>query len=183
MKAIKRKVYFLFGATIFCTAVTAFILIFRSPGSGPGVCLPVMLPATTVSAVFFIRGYKKMKDAQLIVENQILRICPAVVNEDGTNALSLPVNVLEAIISCFGILLDSRIIKFNQGGIRLETVEIGGNFISFTYGNNKRMHNMQLLQAAIDNRELAEILEKFRYETGIVPVVDQMPSGRKEVKR
>ena len=73
------------------------------------------------------------------------------------------------IVSYFGILLGEKIIKFNQDGIRLRTVEIGADFISFTYGTEKRTQNIRLLRPAIDPATLEQISEKFRYETGITP--------------
>jgi hypothetical protein len=77
----------------------------------------------------------------------------------------------EVIVSYFGILLDQKIIKFNQDGIRLRAVEIGGDFISFTYGTKKQTQNIRLLRPVIDPAEMEEISERFRFETGIIPAL------------
>lgn len=78
---------------------------------------------------------------------------------------------IEVFVSYFGILLDSRVIKFNQEGTFLKAVEIGRDYISLTYGTDKRVQSTRLLHAAIDDKEVDRIAEKFRHETGIVPVI------------
>jgi len=75
------------------------------------------------------------------------------------------------IVSYFGILLGGKIIKFNQGGIRLRALEIGAVFISLTYGTEKRTQNIRLLRPVINPAELDKIAEKFRYETGSTPAL------------
>ena len=91
--------------------------------------------------------------------------------EPGFRGAILNDDPFEYIAAYFGILLDSKIIKFNQDGIRLKAVEIGCDFISLTYGTDKQVQNTRLLREAIDRGELKGIAEKFRYETGIVPVI------------
>ncbi len=61
---------------------------------------------------------------------------------------------MEVFVSYFGILLDSKIIKFNQDGILLKAVEIGRDFISLTYGKGKQIRNTRLFHAEISSGEL-----------------------------
>ena len=74
-------------------------------------------------------------------------------------------------VSGFGILLGSKIIKFNQGGIRLKAVEIGRDYLSIDFGTDVEIRNIRLLHIRPDSAALAGIIEKFRYETGITPTI------------
>ncbi|NLY37671.1 MAG: hypothetical protein GX044_00025 [Firmicutes bacterium] len=158
-----------FGLAVSFSIVVCGIFI---PDIPIWMLLPVSIPASVYSAVFWIREYKKLQTARLIAENQILHISTAVISDeaDATEKSENTENI-EAIISYFGILLDEKIIKFNQGGIQLRAVEIGSDFISFTYGTEKRAQNIRLLRPAIDPPTIAEISERFRYETGITPTL------------
>lgn len=170
MKTIRRRLYIYAGTA--ALGVTAFIFLLINPVVS-GCPAPVqLLPAITavlLAAGLAVREYGRLKTALLIVENQILHIRPAVI--DAAETEDSAASSIEVFISCFGILLDSRIIKFNQDGIRLKAVEFRRDFISLTYGTDKRVQNTRLIHAAIDSGELVEIMEKFRYETGITPVI------------
>ncbi len=134
--------------------------------------LAATLVASGIPAGLWIREYKRLKAARLIVENQILHLRPAVIRGKAGDAIRLEdIKGIEVYVSYFGILLDTKIIKFNQDGIHLTAVEIGCDFISLTYGMDKQVQNTRLLREAIDRGELEGIAEKFRYETGIVPVI------------
>ncbi|MGI5835755.1 MAG: hypothetical protein ACOX87_04580 [Chloroflexota bacterium] len=76
----------------------------------------------------------------------------------------------DVFVSYFGILLGSRIVRFNQDGIFLKGVKIGRDSISLTYGTDKGTRITRFLHPEISQGELERIAERFRYETGIVPV-------------
>ena len=104
------------------------------------------------------------------MENTIIQIRTAVIREVYAEAKQpSDIEASDVFISHFGILLNTRVIKFNQGGIRLRAVEIGDDFICFTYGTERWIQRTWLLRPAIDPVTIHEISEKFRYETGIVP--------------
>lgn len=174
MKAIKRKNFLLAALTCFGILTGVMFLVF---GGGVSeiraqILLASVMVASAVAAGFWLRELSKLKIARLIAENPILHIRTAVIsNLSGDTAQQLNTENIEVIVSCFGILLDDKIIKFNQDGIRLRAVEIGGDFISFTCGTEKRTQNIRLLRPAIDLEELDKIAEKFRYETGITPTL------------
>jgi hypothetical protein len=108
----------------------------------------------------------------LIIENKIIYIEVAEIrqkSDDGSSFIML--GGLEVYISCFGILLGSRVIRFNINGINLKEVEIGNGFISLVYGNDKKIQNIKLLHGVIEKAELQYIVEGFRHETGIIPIV------------
>lgn len=175
MKAIRQRVCCLV-AVVSLGLMTSIIIFIRQiivSGVKTEVLLAVVILATVFLAGFLIREFKRLKVAELIIENQIMDI-KLVIFEDDTcdkTSVALPNGGIEVIISCFGILLDSRIIKFNQDGIRLKNVEIGPKFIYLTYGTDRWMQKTRILHAAIDSRGLESIKKIFRYETGIVPVI------------
>jgi hypothetical protein len=150
------------------------LLVFGGGVSEIRTQLPLasVMIASAVAAGFWLRGLSKLKIARLIAENPILHISTAVISDISAEAMqSENIENTEVIVSYFGILLDEKIIKFNQDGIRLRTVEIGADFISFTCGTEKRTQNIRLLRPAINPEELDKIAEKFRYETGIAPIL------------
>lgn len=136
------------------------------------ILLASVIIASGISAGFWIREIGKLKIARLIAENPILHISTAAISDISAEA-SQPENIenTEVFVSYFGILLDEKIIKFNQDGVRLRAVEIGTDFISFTYGTKKRTQYIRLLRPAIDPAAMEKICERFRYETGIAPTL------------
>ena len=174
MKAIRQRSHILAASTGLGIIISILIFafgIFR-PEIQTHMLLPVSVAASGCTAGLWIREYRKLKTARLIVENQILYILPAMISDSAADA-SKPgcVENIEVFVSYFGILLDRKIIKFNQDGIRLKAVAIGDDFISFTYGTEKRMQNTRLLRSPIDRAAMDEIFERFRYETGITPTL------------
>lgn len=121
------------------------------------------LTAVVITGSLFVKTKMSIKAAQLIIENQILHIQPAIFMDQNES--------IEVYVSCFGILLESKIIKFNQEGIRLKAVELGRNYITITYGTDLRMQSTKLIYAEISEYTLQEIVRSFRYETGVIPVI------------
>ena len=174
MKAIKRKIFVLAALTCFGILTGVMLLVFGGGVSEIRAQIPLasVMIASAVAAGFWLRGVGKLKIARLIAENPILHIRTAVISDLSAEA-EQPEDTesTEVIVSYFGILLDEKVIKFNQDGIRIRAAEIGGDFISLPYGTEKRAQNIRLLRPAINSAELAEILERFRYETGITPTL------------
>jgi hypothetical protein len=174
LKAIRQRSYVLALDAGLILAVSVLILACSRlvPEIQIQMLLTVSLPASACMAVLWAREHRKLKIAQLIVENQMLSIRTAVIcNKAGDLAGPEDTECIEVFVSYFGILLDSRVIKFNQEGIFLKTVEIGPDYISLTYGTDKRVQNTRLLHAAIDEEEVERIAKRFCHETGVVPVV------------
>ncbi len=179
MKAIIRGYHILAALIGFGILAGTLPLVFGGPVSEirAQIFLAAIIITGTAAAVFWLRGLSRLKIARLISENPILHINTAVISEisDETEQVSDAGNI-EVIVSYFGILMGEKIIKFNQDGIRLRAVEIGADYISFTYGTQKRIQKIRLLRPAIEPAELDKIAEKFRYETGVMPVfVRQRP--------
>lgn len=171
MEAIKRRLYIYTVAAVLGAAATVpFFFNVIESGQRDRILLIIIIAAALMAAGLSIREYRRFKAARLIIENKILHIQPAVIDAGNPDkgGRNLPGGSIEVYISCFGILLDSRIIKFNRDGIRLIAVELEEDYISLTYGTDKRTENIRLLRAAADSGEIKEIAEKFRYETGVV---------------
>lgn len=174
MKAIRRRSFIFAAFTGFGILTGVMLLVFGGATSKipAQILLASVIIASVILAGFWIRELGKLKIARLIAENPILHIHTAVISDISAEATQRSdTENTEVIVSYFGILLDEKIIKFNQEGIRLRAVEIGNDFISFTYGTEKRTRNIRLLHPAINPETIAEISEKFRYETGITPTL------------
>jgi len=174
MRDIRLRIYTFAFISVLSAIACALVVIFGAipPQTLAYLLLAVLLLITGTSAVLWLRGCGRLKMIRLIAENPILHIRTAVVSDLlGKTTPPKDTENTEVIISYFGILLDTKIIKFNQDGIKLMTVEIGEDFISFTCGTDRRTQNIRLLHPAIDSAMMNEISERFRYETGITPTL------------
>ena len=171
MKKIARYARCLLAASIFCAIAFAAALILQPPSWK--LYAGVALTAGLIAAFLFFTMRKKLTAARLIVENQILHIQPAVqrVRNSMKESEAESLETVEMFVSCFGILLGSKVIKFNQEGIRLKAVEIGRDYLSLDYGRDTDISNIRLIHSRPDSAVLADIIEKFRYETGITPTI------------
>lgn len=171
MKKIAWYARCFLAASIFCAAAFAVALILKPPNWKPYAV--VALITGLVAALLFFTVSKKLAAARLIVENQILHIQPAVFRERDSmkDSKTESCETVEMFVSCFGILLGSKVIKFNQEGIRLKAVEIGRDYLSLDYGRDTDHLNIRLMHSRPDSDVLAGIIEKFRYETGITPTI------------
>ena len=171
MKKIARYARYFMSASIFCAIAFAVALILQPPNWTPYAVVALMAGLIAAFLLFTMR--KKLADAQLIVENQILHIQPAVqcVRDNMKESEAESCETVEMFVSCFGILLGSKVIKFNQEGIRLKAVEIGRDYLSLDYGRDTDIRNIRLIHSRHDSTVLTDIIEKFRYETGITPTI------------
>jgi len=113
---------------------------------------------------FSLHEYRKYVFARLIIENKIIHIEAAKAEPESQKK-----KCLEIFVSCFGILLSSKVIKFNTEGISLKKVEIGHDYILLAYGKGEEYKTLRLLHGNINEPDLRDIIEKFRRETGIIP--------------
>lgn len=167
----RRNIFAVFTGLGFAASLSIVLCGICFPDMRIWMLLPVSIPAGVCAAVFWVREYKKLQTARLIAENQILRISTAVISDQTGGGKPENTESIEVIISCFGILFDSKIIRFNQNGILLKAVEIGREHISFSYGRAKRLQKSRLLNTALNEDELKYITERFYDETGVMPVI------------
>ena len=171
MKKIAWYARCLLAASIFCAVAFMAALILQPPNWKPYAV--VGLSAGLIAAFLFFITNQRLKAARLIIENQILHIQPAVLRKRDSmkENEAESYETVEMFVSCFGILLGSKVIKFNQEGIRLKAVEIGRDYLSLDYGRDTDISNIRLIHSRPDSAVLADIIEKFRYETGITPTI------------
>lgn len=175
MKAIRQKVCIFAIATGF-GLMASFFIFYKMATMHPlytDLFLLVAIMATVFLLAFLIRSNSRLKTARLIIENQILHIQPAKIEAGtcGETDTTIHIGGIEVFISCFGMLLDSKVIKFNQDGICLKAVEIGCEFIRLTYGTDQHTQKIRILHEPIASQELQNIVERFRYETGVVVLI------------
>ena len=118
----------------------------------------------------FIYKYEKLKVAELIVENSILKLNTYVIRDISNGTGENKAETTELYISYFGILFENRIIRFNQKGIQLKFAEIGPDYFSFTYGKGKQLENIKFVRPFIERAVLDDFSKRLYYETGIKPV-------------
>jgi hypothetical protein len=135
----------------------------------------IALSTTSASSCLMIWENGRMEAAKLISENRILHICAATVMDGEKNNHS---GIgFEVFVSCFGILLNDKVIKFNQDRIQLKRIEIEQNYIILTYGAKRKTRTIRLLHPELDENEIRRITDKFHYETGISPEVTRKKGG------
>lgn len=174
MRAIRQKTIYYGTLTVLSAAVSILIwTVHLSAGVIKAAWLLAASAATgVVLALLWLKEGGTLRRARLISENRIIAIRTAMIREKiGDREAYSSVENADVIVSNFGILLNAKVYEFNQGGDRLKGVEVGADYISLTYGTEERLENMRLLCVIPGERELEAIREKFRYETGIIPVV------------
>ena len=178
MKVIKQR----FSLLVFTSStglLTALMIFFKYEIIGRidfHLVLVLVLLVTALQIGLLVREFGRYKAAKLIMENKIMYIKAAQIEGgafDKSNT-SLQIGGIEVYISCFGILLHSRVIKFNIDKVRLKAVDFSNEFICLTYGTNKTIQKIRILHGAIGKEELQCFIKKFRYETGVVPVITHL---------
>ncbi len=173
MQIIRRRVYLLAVFTGLGLLSSALFLL-RKEGRfeiDNRVFLTITVLVTLILAGLLASRVKELKIARLIVENAILNLCTASTIELPSEGRRRQIQNSEVIVSYFGVLLNDRVIKFNQEGIRLRAMEIGPDHISFSYGLGQKVGVIRILRPPLDPATLEEISEKFRYETGVAPTL------------
>ncbi len=106
--------------------------------------------------------------AKMIYENSIFQIESTKESGDMVKSKNTGGGVV-FYISCFGILLDDEIIKFNIDGIQLTKVLIENRFIRFYYSGNGKDGSIRLLHGGLDAKKRNDISARILYETGVRP--------------
>lgn len=175
MKTIRRQMFILLSASgaglLICIASACPGIAGYPYGTESAVAFSVLVTLFLITVL--ILKYDKYKKAGLIIENRIMHIEAVKIMDcvTGRSGASRGVSGIDVYISCFGILLNTRVIKFNLGGIRLKSVEMGRESICLVYGTEKRLQKTRILHEKIRDQEMQYIMEKFRHETGILPVI------------
>lgn len=124
-----------------------------------------------VLLIFIIHKYGKLKAIELIVENSILKLNTHIVKDISQEVKLNRVETTDLYISYFGILFEDRIVRFNQKGIQLKSVEIGPDYFSFTYGKGKQLENIKFIRPFIEPAVIEDFSKSIYFETGIQTIL------------
>lgn len=163
MGMIKRRLW-LRGLTAGAACILLLCLIVLKQYLPAGVAAGVAI----IGIVFFARGVRVYASAKLVIDNRIIGICPATISASGDNAASAR-QVIECVLSPFGLLVGSNVYKFGRDGIRLYTIDIGDSCISVDFGSEAQRWTATLLHEPLSQEDVSRLVEKAAYETGITP--------------
>lgn len=174
LKTIRKRII-VFGAGTGVCFIIFLWLLFQEANEDilfKETVLLVTILLEVALASFLIKAIYHFKIAKLIMENQILHIQSAKTetfhNKHGEKVAD---DSAEVFISCFGMLLNAKVVKFNLDHIHLIKVEIGNRYIELIYGTHVKLEKTRILHDEMSDDELESIITKFRYETGIIPIV------------
>ena len=176
MNTIIKRIIINISILCFLTAAWAQFFVFAGRSFEVQILLmTILIIAAAVTLIYLLlKDIKNLKIARLIKENFILKVKTAVISEISEKDIShKPTHIddTEIFVSYFGILFNGRIVKFNQEGVRLTAMDIGNDFISFTYSNDKQIQNLRIIRPDIEPETIDEMINKFRFETGITPLM------------
>ena len=176
MNTIRKRI--IIYISILCFLIVAWIQLFAlqvgSFNAQTFVITIITIAGGIIPICLLLKDINNLKIARLIKENFILKVKTAVISEISENEIPYkPINIedTEIFVSYFGILFNDKIAKFNQNGIRLTAMDIGNDYISFTYGNEKQMKNLCIVRPDIEPDAMSEMINRFRFEMGITPTM------------
>lgn len=170
MKTIRSKARRLACAAVLGAAVCILFCILPPDWFSSYIAVFSLLAAgTAVLAVLALRALHMLRSAQLIVDNELLHVCPAMTkteDEDQSGGAAMEVSV-----SAFGVLLDTRIVRFNRRANRLRRVEIGRDKITLIYGPDAHTGKTVILHELMSDETARNLAGRFRFETGAEAVI------------
>ena len=170
MKKLVVYAWVFLAATIIIAAALTALLVLR-PAVFALLAL-LLFTAGTASLLLLITTRKNISAAQAIVDSAVIHIPTAVMYGQASEGSKKPREDYGVYVSSFGILYGAKVVRFNQGGIWLRAVEIGRDYIFFAYGTNEgEPQKIRLFYSKPSEDELSAIIENFRKDTGVIPVV------------
>lgn len=173
VKALRRRMEIFLITLSLCILLIALAYLLYGQKIIVNIFIVISILIMGVLLALITSSYKKLLTAKLIIENRIMYIRQPQMNSVECNksrSMASKADV-EVYISCFGILMDAKVIKFNIDGVYLQEVELGNEYITFTYGTKKRSEKIRILHETMSVQEMIRITESFRYETGVTPVL------------
>ncbi len=170
MKQLKRRTELLLLAIALGMICTASIHVYYISYQMFIISIIINILVTCCLFTLLTMTYRQLIIAKLIIDNRILTLDQAqIISEE--NGLQRKVSKQDIYISCFGVLIGTQPIKFNLERISLQAAELGEDYIAFTYGTEKSYQKIRILCEKMRIQDMIRITEKFRYETGITPVL------------
>lgn len=163
MKNIQKatQVYF---ASATLTVAAGVLLVFCIPYRSLITLLPLLFLAACIFIGLGVWKTILLKAARLITENGLFQISPVMLTGADRSPASDPET--EIVVSCFGVLINSRVVRFNRRENRLWRVEIGRDSLKLFYGAQNDQKQMTLIHEPIDTDTARRLAERFRIETG-----------------
>ncbi len=176
LNSLKRRTELFLAGSIICVLFVAFAYFFYMDA--------LFIKALIITDIVFIGilliminlSYKKIMMAKLILDNGIIHLKETrVILSNAGNEYQTKDTVAETIVSCFGLLLGTKIIKYNQDHINLKSVELSEKYMTLVYESKYGSKKIRIHHAPMTVPERIRISETFRYETGVKPVlVDEL---------
>ena len=174
LRQLKRR------AGFFLMAVTLSILkvVFAFAFCEDSIVLNMIIVSCIIVMVIVLSlitlSCRQVISAKLIIDNRIMHIKSAQILDQGASTQHIKKSGsedIEVFISCFGILMDTKIIKFNLDGVLLKEVQLSDRYIILGYGRDITEKKIRILHETLTIYEMIRIIESFRYETGVTPVL------------
>ncbi len=167
MKAIRRQcnayaVLFLLGVFLTAWFVVQQMLEYALIWGGVSIVLLILL----------IRQGCLLYDANLILDNRIFAVPSAIITRSGEREGR---ETEETIVSTFGIMIGSMILKWGCDGvrgIRLSAIVIDQARIYLTFGDAAETMQVELLHGMTDKQVVMEVKQRLWRETGVTAVIN-----------
>jgi len=160
-----QKAMLMYFASAMLTAIAGALIVFCIPCCAPISFLPLALfLAACVLVGLGVWKTMLLRAARLITENELFQISPVMLAGADGNPVSD--SETKIVVSCFGVLFNSRVVRFNRKENRLWCVEIGRDFLKLVYGTQENQKQMTLLHKPISPDTANRLAERFRVETG-----------------
>lgn len=164
MKKLQKAMRSYFVSATLATGAGILLLLY-APCDASITLLP--LPLFLTAGILLGLGVWKtmlLRAARLITENGLFQISPVTLAGADGSPVSDPET--EIVVSCFGVLLNSRVVWFNRRENRLWRVEFARDSLRLVYGAQENQKQMTLLHKPISADTARRLAERFRVETG-----------------
>lgn len=176
LNIIKLRLKFILASICLFTGAALLLTISMKDWPYASFLFLALAGIILILIILLIAEYKEYSDAKLILENEILHI--QIVGIEERDAKVVPkvtkLNPEFVTISCFGILSDSKMVKFNKDKIFLDSIEITQHKISFTYSIGGANKKVIILHDKLADEQIQNIVQKFKYETGVLAKILDM---------
>ena len=131
------------------------------------VCLNALL--LTILLFILIRQYRLFRSAKLILENQLLHIPAAMIENQREGGIDF-------YFSGFGMLLGDMVIPFDVRERKLSRLTFDEEAIIITYGTECKKRSVRILKTSMTENQVEDFRKKLYYETGIVASIHNEPA-------
>jgi archaellum component FlaF (FlaF/FlaG flagellin family) len=174
LKQLKRRTEFFLITFALSIITVAFAYMFYEDSIFMNALFISIIIVMGILLILITLSYKKIVVAKLIIDNRIMHIKQAQILNQKVRISHRNKSVnkdIEVFISCFGILIDTKMIKFNLDGVLLKEIQLSDRYITLSYGRENTDERIRILHETLTIYEMIRIIESFRYETGVTPVL------------